>query len=427
MQGKRRFVGMRKQTAEGDIFEPGLMPYEEALSRILAGVAAVQESELVPLERASARILHQNVVSSVNVPAYTNSGVDGYALHAADIAEDGSARLLIKDTALAGQSYRCGIVRGECLRIMTGAAVPEPLDTVVMQEHVEIEDGYIKLNYRYKAGKNVRHVGEDIKIGETVLAAGRRLTPPDVGLLASLGIREVEVRRRLKIAVASTGNEVNLPGQPLPAGGLYDSNRYSLMAALSRQDIEIIDLGILPDNVDSLLKSFNDAGSRADIIISSGGVSVGEADFTKLALHQSGQVDFWRVAIKPGRPLAYGRIGEAAFFGLPGNPVAVMVTFYFFVLPAIEKMLGITDQPIIPVFKARASEDLRKLPGRTEVQRAIISRDVSGEWQVKTAGRQGSGMLSTMSRANAFIILDHDRDRVNAGELVDVKPFSALF
>jgi molybdopterin molybdotransferase len=217
-----------------------------------------------------------------------------------------------------------------------------------------------------------------------------------------LGIREVEVRRRLKIAVASTGNEVNLPGQLLPAGGLYDSNRYSLMAALSRQDIEIIDLGILPDNVDSLLKSFNDAGSRADIIISSGGVSVGEADFTKLALHQSGQVDFWRVAIKPGRPLAYGRIGEAAFFGLPGNPVAVMVTFYFFVLPAIEKMLGITDQPIIPVFKARASEDLRKLPGRTEVQRAIISRDVSGEWQVKTAGRQGSGMLSTMSRANAL-------------------------
>ena len=418
---------MRYQTAKGDIFEPGLMPYQEALSRILNGVSTVSDSEPVTLERACGRILHRHVVSAINVPAHTNSGVDGYALHAADIAEDGSARLLIKDTALAGEKYSGAIGRGECLRIMTGAAVPEPLDTVVMQEHVEIEGDYIKLNYRYKAGKNVRHVGEDIKAGETVLAAGRRLTPPDVGLFASLGICEVEVRRRLKIAIASTGNEVKLPGQPLPAGGLYDSNRYSLMSALSRPDVEIIDLGILPDNVDALLKSFNEAGERADVVISSGGVSVGEADFTKLALRQSGQVDFWRVAIKPGRPLAYGRIGAAAFFGLPGNPVAVMVTFYFFVLPAIEKMLGITDQPIVPVFKARASEDLRKLPGRTEVQRAIISRDENGEWQVRTTGRQGSGMLSSMSRANAFIILDHDRDRVSAGESVDVKPFSALF
>ncbi|PKL45959.1 MAG: molybdopterin molybdenumtransferase MoeA [Candidatus Riflebacteria bacterium HGW-Riflebacteria-2] len=418
---------MRSQAANGDIFESGLMPYDEALSRILAGVSPVLESERVPLERACGRILHTSVVSAINVPAHTNSGVDGYALHAADIAEDGSARLVIKDTALAGEKYSGTIGRGECLRIMTGAAVPEPLDTVVMQEHVELVDGCIKLNYRYKAGKNVRHVGEDIKAGETVMAAGRRLTPPDVGLLASVGVCEVEVRRRLKVAVASTGNEVNLPGRPLPAGGLYDSNRYSLMAALSRPDIEIIDLGILPDSVDALLKSFNEAGECADVIISSGGVSVGEADFTKMALRQSGQVDFWRVAIKPGRPLAYGRIGAAAFFGLPGNPVAVMVTFYFFVLPALEKMLGITDKPIIPTFKARSSEDLRKLPGRTEVQRAIISRDENGEWQVRTTGRQGSGMLSSMSRANAFIILDHDSDRVSAGEWVDVKPFSALF
>ncbi|KAF1083430.1 MAG: Molybdopterin molybdenumtransferase [Candidatus Rifleibacterium amylolyticum] len=418
---------MCKQTAEGDIFEPGLMPCDEALSRIINGVSLISGSEIVPLEKACCRTLHGNVVAEANVPAHTNSGVDGYALYAADIAEDCSVRFLIKDTVLAGQIFRGHIGRGECLRIMTGATVPESLDTVVMQEHVEIEDGFIRLNHRYKAGKNVRHAGEDIKIGETVLEAGRRLTPPDVGLLASLGIGEVEVRRRLKIAVASTGNEVKLPGQPLLAGSLYDSNRYSLMAALSRPDIEIIDLGILPDNVDSLLQSFNDAGKQADVIIASGGVSMGDADYTKMALHQSGLVDFWRVAIKPGRPLAYGRIGEAAFFGLPGNPVAVMVTFYFFVLPAIEKMLGISDQPIVPVFKARTTEDLRKLPGRTEVQRAIISRDEKGDWQVRTSGRQGSGMLSSMSRANAFIILDHDRERVKVGEWVDVKPFSALF
>lgn len=417
----------RSQSSYNDIFASGLMPYDDALARVLSGLPYIDGCERLPIEKARGRTLHRAIISTLNVPAYTNSGVDGYALHSCDIPEQGFKRLAVKNSAFAGQPF-CGVVeKGECLRIMTGAPIPEQLDTVIMQEHVEPENGYITIDNRCRAGKNVRQAGEDIRIGDTVLAAGRLLMPPDIGLLAALGISEVEVNRKLIIAVASTGNEVYEPGQSLGAGGLYDSNRYSLMAALARPDIEIVDLGILPDDVDALLKSFNDAGRHADVIISSGGVSVGEADYTKMALQDSGKVDFWRVAIKPGRPFAFGRIGNAAFFGLPGNPVAVMVTFYFFVLPALEKILQVADKPIVPTFKARTSEDLRKLPGRTEVQRAIISRDEKGEWQVKTTGRQGSGILSSMSRANAFIILDHNSSSVSAGEQVTVMPFSALF
>lgn len=415
------------ETKNGDIFETGMMPYDEALSRILSAVSVIEGSESLPLKQACGRILQRSITSTLNVPAHTNSAVDGYAFRAADVAADGETRLIVKDIALAGQIYDGKIEKGECLRIMTGAALPEIMDAVVMQEHVELEDGCIILKHRCCSGMNVRYAGEDTRIGDAVLSAGKQLTPPDIGLLASIGIHEVKVRRRLRLAIASTGNEVNFPGLPLPPGGLYDSNRYSLISALSRADIEIIDLGILADDVEALLKSFTEVGSSVNVIISSGGVSVGEADFTKQALIRSGQVDFWRVAIKPGRPVAFGHIGPAVFFGLPGNPVAVMVTLYFFVLPALEKMLGMTDKPIVPTFKARVTDNLRKLPGRTEIQRGIISRDEAGEWQVKTAGRQGSGILSSLSRANAFIILAHDQEQVGAGELVTVLPFSTLF
>ncbi|OGK11141.1 MAG: molybdopterin molybdenumtransferase MoeA, partial [Candidatus Riflebacteria bacterium GWC2_50_8] len=408
---------IRSQSSYNDIFASGLLPYDEALARVLSGLPCVDGCERLPIEKARGRALHKSVISTLNVPSYTNSGVDGYALHSRDVPEQGFKKLIVKNAAFAGQPF-CGVIEsGECLRIMTGAPIPGHLDTVIMQEHVEPENGYITIDNRCRAGKNVRKAGEDIRIGDIVLAAGRLLMPPDIGLLAALGIAEIEVNRKLTIAVASTGNEVYAPGQTPGPGGLYDSNRYSLMAALARPDVEIVDLGILPDDVDALLKSFNDAGRHADVIISSGGVSVGEADYTKMALQDSGKVDFWRVAIKPGRPFAFGRIGNAAFFGLPGNPVAVMVTFYFFVLPALEKMLQVTDKPIVPTFKARVTEDLRKLPGRTEVQRAIISRDEHGEWQVKTTGKQGSGILSSMSRANAFIVLDHEGGSISAGEL----------
>ncbi|CCE23006.1 molybdopterin molybdotransferase MoeA [Methylotuvimicrobium alcaliphilum] len=410
-----------------DIFESGLMPCEEALSRILNNLPAIEGYQRLPIEKARGRVLHETVVSASNVPPHTNSAVDGYALHSSDLPDQGIARLAVKGIALAGEPFRGSIEKGTCLRIMTGAAMPEALDTVIMQEHAEIKDGFITIDSRHKAGQNVRRAGEDIKQGETVLASGKLLTPPDIGLLASLGICEVNVKRKLTVAIASTGNEIVAPHQIPTEAGIFDSNRYSLFAALDRSDIEIIDLGIIEDDAEVLLQRFNEAGRHADVIISTGGVSVGEADFTKTALKNSGQVDFWKVAIKPGRPLAFGRIGNAAFFGLPGNPVAVLVTFYFFVLPALEKMLGIVDKPIAPTLTARTTENLRKKPGRTEIQRGIVSRDENGDWIVKTTGKQGSGILMSMSKANAFIILNHQDTSKSAGDWVTVMPFCGMF
>jgi len=245
-------------------------------------------------------------------------------------------------------------------------------------------------------------------------------------LLASLGINEIKVTRKLRVAIASTGDEIYDISEPVPKGGLYDSNRYSLLAALDRPDIEIINLGIIQDQETELLKRFNEATDFADVIISSGGVSVGEADFTKTALKASGDINFWKVAIKPGRPIAFGKIKQSVFFGLPGNPVAVLVTLYQFVLPALEKMLGLADKPIAPKIRARSQESIRKRPGRTEIQRGIVSQADTGELEVKTTGRQGSGILSSISMANCFIILEHDRQTIAKGDWVNVQLFSSL-
>lgn len=410
-----------------DIFESGLIRCDDALARIVSNLPAVSGHERITIERARGRSLHDPVVSALDVPGHTNSAVDGYALRAADIPAQGVRRLEVAGSALAGRPFTGDIVPGQALRITTGAVLPQGLDTVVMQEHVEVEPGYIAIDGRHKAGQNIRQKGENIKQGETILKPGKLLTPPDIGLIASQGIAEINVKRKLRVAIASTGDEILGIGQQPGVGGVYDSNRYSLMAALDRPDIELINLGILEDDPEILLKTFNEAGQYADLILSSGGVSAGAADYTKAALQALGQVEFWKVAIKPGRPLAFGRIGKAAFFGLPGNPVAVLTTFYYFVLPALEKMLGIIDKPIVPAFKARTAEDLRKKPGRTEIQRGIVSLDEDGDWTVKSTGHQGSGILRSMSLANAFIILDHDSGTVSAGNWVTVQPFSALF
>jgi len=415
------------QPSCNDIHEPGLIPVRDALARILAAVPVISGHERLAIERARGRTLCEPVISTRNVPAHTNAAVDGYALRVEDLPGQGTRRLEIIGRAFAGRPYTGKAERGQCIRIMTGAPMPEGLDTVIMQEQVQLSGHFIELDNRHKPGQNVRQAGEDIQQGQTVLQPGKYLTPPDIGLCASLGLAEVNVRRKFRIAVASTGNEVVGIGQMPGAGGIYDSNRYSLLAALDRPDIEVINLGILEDDPESLLKSFEAAGTYADMIISSGGVSAGEADYTKTALQSSGQVDFWKVALRPGRPLAFGRIGKAAFFGLPGNPVAVMVTFYQFVLPALEKMLGIDNKPIAPTFLAKTVENLRKKPGRTEIHRGIIEQNENGEWIVKTTGRQGSGILSSMSVANAFIILAHDSADIKAGEWVTVQPFSGLF
>lgn len=410
-----------------DIYEPGLIPVQDALAQILAEVSAVNGCERLPIGQARGRTLYDPVIAAFNVPTHTNSAVDGYAIRAEEVPEHGKRSLKLGGHAFAGKPFLGEVKSGHCIRIMTGAPVPEGLDAVIMQEHVELEDSLIRIDARHKAGQNIRKAGEDIQQGQILLQPGKFLTPPDIGMLASLGIAEINVSRKLRVAIASTGNEVFDLGDTPGPGGIYDSNRYSLLAALDRPDIEVINLGILEDDPAALLASFQSAADYADVIISSGGVSVGEADYTKTALLASGAVNFWKVAIKPGRPLAFGHIGKAAFFGLPGNPVAVLVTFYLFVLPALEKMLGINSKPIAPTFLARTTEDLRKKPGRTEIQRAIIEPDGSGQWTVKTTGKQGSGILRSMSLANAFIILDHDSSSVKAGEWVTVQPFAGLF
>lgn len=410
-----------------DLNESGLISVRDALQQILTTVQGISSFQTVTLEQARGRTLHELITATFNVPAHTNSAVDGYAILSQNIPEAGQInQLKVNGLALAGQASKIIAKSGQCLRIMTGAAVPEGFDCVVMQEQVQRDGDFILIDHNHTAGQNIRQAGEDIQQGQTILAPGKYLTPADIGLIASLGIAEIQVKRKLRIAIASTGDEVNDLDTKLEPGGIYDSNRYALMAALDRPDIEIVNLGIIEDKPEALLACFNETAQHCDVIISSGGVSVGEADHTRIALEATGQIDFWKVAIKPGRPLAFGEIGNTAFFGLPGNPVAVMVTFYQFVLPALEKMLGITDKPICPQFKAIASVAIRKRPGRTEIQRGIISIDENGEWQVTTTGKQGSGILRSMSLANAFIILDHDSASIQPGDKVTVQAFAGL-
>jgi molybdopterin molybdotransferase len=409
-----------------DIDETGLISVNEALALILTDVQQASGYERIVIEKANKRTLAEAIVAPCNVPAHTNSAVDGYAICCAELTQNSTSKLEVIGVAYAGEPFVGNIKPSQCVRIMTGAIIPDKADAVVMQEHAEIQDAAIVIDDRHKPGQNIRKAGEDIRLGETILQPGKNLTPADIGLMASLGRAEVNVNRKLKVAIVSTGNEIYKIGQALVPGAIYDSNRYLLLSMLDRPDIEIINLGIHKDNLEELTKTFQEAGRYADVIISTGGVSVGGADYTKAALQSSGEIKFWKIAIKPGRPLAFGKINNSVFFGLPGNPVAVTVTFYQFVLPALEKMLGIQNKAIAPVFLAQTTEDLRKKPGRTEIQRGIIEQNVNGVWAVKTTGKQGSGILRSMSLANAFIILDHHQTAVKAGEWVKVQAFSGL-
>lgn len=410
-----------------DIYESGLLPVEQALNKIISAVRTIDEYEIINIEQAKSRTLSQAITAPFSVPLHNNAAVDGYVFNASDIPITGKHPLSVIDTAYAGIPSSNAVKPGQCIRIMTGAVIPDGANAVVMQEHVEINQNVIYIDNKHKAGQNIRLAGEDIQQGETILQHGRLLTAADIGLMASLSLAEVKVKRKLKIAIASTGNEIINIGDNHKTGSIYDSNRYSLYAALDRPDIEIINLGILEDDPQTLLNNFNQASSYADMIISTGGVSVGDADHTKAALQLSGQIDFWKIAVKPGRPVAFGHIGQSTFFGLPGNPVAVMVTLYLFVLPALETMLGITDKNISPKLQAKSTEEIRKKPGRMEIVRSILQHDDKGSWTVKSTGKQGSGILRSMSIANSFIILEHDRETVKTGEMVTVQPFVGLF
>lgn len=407
-----------------DASEPNMLSLAEAQARIMASISPIQTTLKQSLRLALGQVLAETIISPLNVPAHTNSAMDGYALASTDLPANSIQNFPIAGTAFAGHAFTDTCPAGACIRIMTGAPMPAGTDTVVMQEHTELNaDGSIRIGTGHRQGQNVRYAGEDITQGQTILDAGRRLSPADLGLLASLGIAEVKVYRPARVAFFSTGDELRSIGEPLDKGCVYDSNRYTLFGMLKNLGLEVLDLGVVKDNPQNLQAAFQMAAASADVVITSGGVSVGEADYTKSILDQLGEINFWKIAIKPGRPLAFGKLGDTLFFGLPGNPVAVMVTFQQIVQPALLHLSGETDyQPLI--MQARCLQKLKKKAGRTEFLRATYTQHTDGSLSVKTTGAQGSGILMSMSRANCYIILDAENAGVAEGDWVKVQPFN---
>jgi molybdopterin molybdotransferase len=419
---------LNTQASCGDNNEQGTLPVAQAQENILAAVSSCEGVEQINIQQAVDRVLATNIISAINVPSHCNSAVDGYAIKQQDLATGNEIKKLrVIGKVVAGHPFKGSVLTGQAIQIMTGAQMPNDCDTVIMQEHIERHDDEILIDSRHSAGQNVRQAGEDICQGQSVLMAGTALTPPQIGLIASLGISEVHVKTALRVAVFSTGDEILSIGETPREGCIYDSNRYSLIAALKKLGCDVSDMGVIADDPAKLRETFTLASETCDVIFTSGGVSVGEADYTKQVLSETGEIDFWKVAMKPGRPVAFGNIGDAIFFGLPGNPVAVMVTFYQFALPALQKMMGVSESLIAPTTLARCTHPIRKLPGRTEFQRGVLALNKQGEWEVRTTGQQGSGILRSMSDANAFIILEHERGSIKAGEWVVTQPFSGLF
>ena len=415
-------------------YDPEALKVELARDFIARLLPRVAETEVLTLRAALGRVLAADLVSPIDVPAADNAAMDGYALRGSELRADADTRLRLAGTSLAGQGCAAELPPGHCQRIMTGALMPPGLDTVVPQEFVRLEGPADAATVLIPPGllapgANRRRAGEDLTRGRVALRAGQRLRAADIGLLASLGLPEVTVRRRLRVAILSSGDELCPLGRPLPAGGVYDSNRHTLWALLQPLGVEVLDLGPVPDDPALLRQAFSDGSARADAVISTGGVSVGEADHTKRVMAELGEVLFWKLAMRPGRPLAIGRIGGAMLFGLPGNPVAVMVSFLAFVREALLLMGGAAPTPL-PWLRARATQALRKKPGRTEYQRGIVTRATegpwAGDWQVGVTGNQGSGVLSSMSLANGLIVLAHEQGEVAVGDWVDVMPLEGL-
>jgi molybdopterin molybdotransferase len=399
---------------------------DDAVARMLEEIRPVTGNETVTLHGALGRILAEDVPSSIDVPSQTNSAMDGYALRAADLPPAGAADFTVVGTAWAGRPFQGQVGPGECARIMTGAPVPAGADTVVIQEHVSRQGDRVCIGPGHRTGQNVRQAGEDIRAGDVALRIGVVLRPAHLGLLASVGVKNVTVRRRPRVAFFSTGDEIRTVGEPLEKGQIYDSNRYTIGAMLSRLDVDPVDMGVIRDDRAAIEEALASASADADAVVTSGGVSVGEADYVGETLEKLGTVGFWKVAIKPGRPIAFGRVGDAWFFGLPGNPVSVMATFYHLVRPALLKLKGIeTPAPDVMV-RAVCGSRLKKKPGRVEFQRGVLTRDQHGRYFVETTGHQGAGVLRSMAEANCFIVLPLDGESVSPGDEVDVEPFSAL-
>jgi molybdopterin molybdotransferase len=418
---------------------------EEARTLIAQALVPVEGSQQVSLDQALGRVLADDLLSPINVPAHDNSAMDGYAFCGADLLANRDTVLrALGSTVYAGQPFAGTLAQGECIRIMTGAVMPPGLDTVVPLELCQVADAQVTIGAGVvRAGDNRRFAGEDLTAGRPALRAGRILRPADVGLMASLGFTQAWVKRRLRVALFSTGNELVEPGQPLPPGGIYDSNRFSLMAALQRLHVEVLDFGLVPDDRHALAAAMTRAVSQADVVLTSGGVSAGDADYTREVMEQLGAVSFWKVAMRPGRPFAFGALralgndgiaspgGSAPaqrtawLFALPGNPVAALVTFYALARDGLLRLAGAQSEPIATL-RVRSAQTIRKRPGRTEFQRGRVEPGSDGQWCVHLVGSQGAGILRSMSEANALVVLHHDQKSVEAGDWVDVWLFDGL-
>lgn len=404
-----------------------MLSAEQAILQMLAQVEPLTQQVTVGLNQALDRVLAQPLLSAINVPGYDNAAMDGYALRVAEVKPNHP--LTVVGTALAGHAFGDKIPPGCCVRITTGAVMPSGLDTVVMQEQVELtqsgQQQQVLCRLQPTGGEHVRRAGEDIATGAQVFAAGHKLRPADIGLLASIGVAAVTVTRRLKVAIFSSGDELIAPGQPLPDGHIFDSNRYVIAAMLQRLGVEVLDLGLLPDDPAAIERAFLQAMAQADVLITSAGVSVGEADYTRQILHKLGQINFWQVAIKPGKPFAFGKLNNCWFFGLPGNPVAAVVTLEQLVQPALRKLSGEAGQALPKLLQAECEVPLKKQPGRLDYQRGWYWQGEAG-LKVKTLGAQSSGMLSSIAYANCYIVLQRDCASLPAGEMVSILPFSDL-
>lgn len=406
-------------------FTAGLMPLETALTQMLDRLSPLHDVETLPLAHCFGRITARDIISPLNVPGFDNSAMDGYAVRLADIQT--GQTLPVVGKAFAGQPFDGEWPAGTCVRIMTGAPVPAGGDAVVMQEETEQTADGVRFTASVRAGQNIRRTGEDIALDATVFAAGQKLTVGELPVLASLGIADIEVIRQVRVALFSTGDELQLPGQPLQDGQIYDTNRLAVHLMLEQLGCEVINLGIIPDDPEKLRAAFIEADNAADVVISSGGVSVGEADYTKTILEELGEIAFWKLAIKPGKPFAFGKLKHSWFCGLPGNPVSAALTFYQLVIPLLAKLSGNRASPLPVRQRVRAATRLKKSPGRLDFQRGILTRNAEGELEVSTTGHQGSHIFSSFSQGNCFIVLERERGNVEAGEWVEVERFNHLF
>jgi len=412
-------------------FDPQALSVDKAqefIQHLVQALPPVAAEEL-PLMQALGRIVAEDIISPIDVPAHDNSAMDGFAFDGKQLGLT-PLKLRVVGTALAGKAWQGNVKTGECVKIMTGAVMPTGLDTVIAQElatmHTSGSESIVEIPAGIlQAGDNRRKAGEDLQRGLPALRVGSALSPAALGLVASLGIAKVKVNRQLRVAYFSTGDEVLSLGDAMREGAVYDSNRFTVFGLLTRMGCQVVDMGVVRDDPVLLEQAFSKASGNADVIITSGGVSVGEADFTKAMMKKLGDVAFWKIAMRPGRPMAVGRLGQCILFGLPGNPVAVMVTFLAFVKPALLHLMGGTASTT-PYLRAKSAVALRKKPGRTEYQRGFVRTLPDGTLQVEAAGNQGSGVLRSMVEANGLIVLHHHQSSVAAGEEVDVMMFEGV-